>query len=332
MNDVKHHIGVKMIFLLVIVGFFTLPAYSQIQNNTDNLSSSVAQPDSSIRFEHITVEDGLSDNRINGFLHDSEGYMWFGSQDGLNRYNGYEFTTFWSDPGDSSSLSGNYIEVLFEDHTNTMWVGTWGSGINRYDRQTETFERFRHDPEDSSSLANDYVNAIAEDNEGRLWIGTEEGLSQRKEATKSFKTYLHNPEDEGSLSHNVVRSMLVDQSGVLWIGTGSQFESPIDEGGLHRYNSETDSFIRYPGNTAGLVGYHVVALFEDASGTLWVGTAAGGLHRMDRERGTFEAVAPALREQGYLTFIFEDRDGRLGGYRDGTQPHRSVHGSDYVLL
>jgi two-component system sensor histidine kinase ChiS len=300
-------INCQLHYLLLFV--VCLASALQAQPLSEQFPSSSPTP--SVRFEHVTIEDGLSDNRINGFLQDSEGYMWFGSQDGLNRFDGYQFTSFWHDARDSTSLSGNYIEVLFEDHEQTMWVGTWGSGLNRYDRKTETFEHLRHDPDDPASLADDFISAIVEDTNGTLWIGTENGLSRFEAATGSFTTYRHDPDDEGSLLHNIIRSLLVDREGVLWAGTGSQFSSPLDEGGLNRYDAATNSFIRYPGDAAGLVGHHVVAMFEDRAGTLWVGTASGGIHRMDKVAGTFEPVAPALRAQSYLTFMHEDRLGRF---------------------
>ncbi len=112
------------------------------------LSSLITQE---ITFNHVSIEDGLSQSTINCAFQDHRGFMWFGTQDGLNSFDGYNFVIYRHDPTDSTSISNNWIQSIFEDRTGSLWVGT-GSGLNLYDPRTKTFSAFKNDPKDSSSL------------------------------------------------------------------------------------------------------------------------------------------------------------------------------------
>src|ERR1700753_3632669 len=127
-----------------------------------------AQP-ATLRFDHLGTESGLSQSNITCILQDSRGFMWFGTRDGLNRYDGYEFTVFKNNPNDPKSLSDNFITAITEDRNGDLWIATWGGGVNRYDR---TKDRFIH------YLTNHYTkftNAVLEDYRGQIWIGTNGG-------------------------------------------------------------------------------------------------------------------------------------------------------------
>ena len=113
-----------------------------------------------VRFEHISLEDGLSQAFVACTLQDRDGFMWFGTQEGLNRYDGYTFKVFSYDPEDPKSLSNNFVKTIYQDSMGMIWVGTDGGGLNLYDPLTESFEAFRHDPDDPSSLSHDRVRAI----------------------------------------------------------------------------------------------------------------------------------------------------------------------------
>ena len=119
-------------------------------------------------FTHITTEQGLSDRRIPTIVQDRAGFMWFGTNNGLNRFDGYTVVAYRHDPANPHSLSGNFIQDLYEDRSGTLWVGT-RSGLNAFDRRTERFTRYRHDPADPRSLSNNTVIAIYEDRAGVLW-------------------------------------------------------------------------------------------------------------------------------------------------------------------
>jgi len=144
--------------------------------------------------------------------------MWFGTLDGLNRSDGYEFKIFRHDPADEYSLSANLVMALYQDRDDFLWVGTSGGGLNRYDPANEQFNHYRHDPADPNTLSSDNVSALYQDREGMLWIGTDGGgLNRYDPTTKTFTRYANNPDDPYSLSHNVVWAMHEDKGGVLWM-------------------------------------------------------------------------------------------------------------------
>ena len=125
--------------------------------------------------------------------------MWFGTLDGLNRYDGNDFKLYRHDPDDPHSLSDNTIRGLIADHTGTLWIGTWAKGLNQFDRSTERFIRYHHNPGDPRSLSNDSIRSVIEDRTGSLWVGTIDGLNRFDRDTKQFTRYLHEPDNPKSL-------------------------------------------------------------------------------------------------------------------------------------
>ncbi|MCU0414700.1 MAG: hypothetical protein MUE91_09920 [Ignavibacteriaceae bacterium] len=141
------------------------------------------------RFEHLTVKDGLPENSAKAILQDYLGYMWFGTQAGLVKYDGYDMTIYnWSADIDSSLSSGSIMSI-YEDRKKNLWIGTWASGLNRFNRTTETFKSFLHNPNDPSSLGSDIIYTSYEDKKGRLWIGTDEGLELLDIKSNKFKHF-----------------------------------------------------------------------------------------------------------------------------------------------
>ena len=157
-------------------------------------------PGSLVRFTHLSLDDGLSQNAGLAFLQDRRGYLWIGTQDGLNRYDGYTFTIYKNDPGNPDSLSFNSINALAEDRDGLLWVGTWGGGLNRFDPRTQRFTRFQHDPSKPISLSNDNVTSVAQDATGAIWIGTLGGLDRFDPQTNGFTHFRHDSNDESTLS------------------------------------------------------------------------------------------------------------------------------------
>ena len=131
-----------------------------------------------IRFRNISLEEGLSQSVVSCILQDSKGFMWFGTQDGLNKYDGYGFKVYRPDPENPKSISHNTITVLHEDHLGALWIGTDGRGLNKFDQETEQFIHYQREPNDPTSLSSNSVRAIHEDRSQVLWIGTDNGLNR----------------------------------------------------------------------------------------------------------------------------------------------------------
>ncbi len=191
----------------------------------------------SIKFEHLGLEHGLSQSTVYCMLQDRQGFMWFGTQSGVNKYDGYKFTVYQQDVFDSTSLAQNVNNVMCEDHTGTLWFGSMNAAVlNRFERETERFTRFSHDPNNPHSLSNGSVSVIYEDHTGTLWVGTSNGLNRFDGEQEQFTRFSYDPEDSTSLHGYSVFSLYEDRSGTLWIGT---------ERWLNKFDREKELFIHY---------------------------------------------------------------------------------------
>ena len=126
------------------------------------------------KFEHLSIEDGLTHNNVFSALQDENGFLWFGTANGLNRYDGYRFQMFKFDPNNSNSLSSNYVRCLIQDSHGNIWAGT-DNGLNRFNTKTGNFTTFLNNADDSTSLSNNDIRALWEDQYGNIWIGTSGG-------------------------------------------------------------------------------------------------------------------------------------------------------------
>lgn len=242
-----------------------------------------------IRFERLGLEDGLSQSAILATLQDHQGYLWFGTQDGLNRYDGYSFTVFRHDAEDSNSLSSSGILSLAEDADGYLWIGTWGGGLNRYNPITEKFTAYQNNPNNPSSLSEDTITDLLIAHDGTMWIATHGGLN-RMNPDGTFTRFQHTA-DVHSLSADNLSVLFEDREGTLWIGTGFGIEG----NGLNRMNAD-GTFTRYlhdPNNPNSLNSNNIGTIFQDDLGNLWIGTggyslAGGGLDYMTNPvSGTF---------------------------------------------
>ena len=172
-----------------------------------------------LRFDHITSKQGLSQNTAFCILQDNQGFMWFCTEDGFNKYDGYSFTIFRHDPEDPNSLSDSRILSILQDRSGILWVGTANGGLNKFDLEANQITRYQNDPDDPQSLSNNQVLSIFEDVDGVLWVGTEYGLNRFVRGTQSFIHYQKDSNDPKSLSGDSVRVIYQDHEGTLWFGT-----------------------------------------------------------------------------------------------------------------
>ena len=238
--------------------------------------------DSKLQFERISLEQGLSQSIINTIMKDSKGFMWFGTESGLNKYDGYEFVIYKNNPFDSTSISNNLIQSTFEDHEGMIWIGTGGGGLNKFNRETENFTHYRHDPQNSESISGDFVGFAFEDITYNLWVFTNAGgVDIFNDATETFENFRYNPDDPGSLSNDNIRWVFEDIAGNLWFGTAN---------GLNKYNRDKKNFERF------LVGTFISSISESDNepGVLWLTTGniqdltgGKGLIRFDTENNSY---------------------------------------------
>jgi ligand-binding sensor domain-containing protein len=332
-------------------------------------------------FDRFSVDQGLSQSIVVSIIQDVRGYLWFGSEDGLNLYDGYSFTILRSDPADTNTLSYNQISCVHEDARGVIWVGTFTGGLNRYILKKNRFVRYQSSPRDPATLPSDLITALTSDRSGAIWVGTDRGLARMtpgpggdwdeplvirfqanpdnaaalpnnnirslcmdstgtlwigtegglaclpKEELESgepnFLRYRNNPADRMSLSQDTVRTTLVDRQGTLWVGT---------DRGLNRALCSVpggqvvgfEHFLPEPRNPHSLNHPRVCALFQDNTGTIWVGTDGGGLNRLDPVSGTFFQYVHDPRNPQSLSYneirsIYQDRSGLLwvGTYGGG---------------
>jgi len=158
------NIAILVIFYLLVI---SLNLYSQ--NDIRDVQ------DIERRFTQISLEQGLSQSVVTCILQDSRGFMWFGTEDGLNRFDGYSFKIFKYDEENTNTLSNNYILSIYEDRDGTLWIGTKGGGLNKFNRKKEEFINYKNDSGNINSLSSNIVTCIYEDHAGTLWLGTEGG-------------------------------------------------------------------------------------------------------------------------------------------------------------
>lgn len=221
-----------------------------------------------LRFRHISIEQGLSNSTIEAIYQDKRGFMWIGTRDGLNRYDGYQMVVYRFNEKDTNSISDNYIRFIYEDRNQDLWIGTI-NGLNRFDPRLNRFIRYKHKPGDATSLSHNLVTCLLEDSRGNFWVSTYGGglnlLDRKKNA---FIHYHHQPGKAKSLSDDRVNYLYEDTRGNFWVAT---------ENGLNLFNREAGSF-KDMGQFNNSAGNNVIRIIkEDRPGNLLLATADNGL-------------------------------------------------------
>jgi len=249
-----------------------------MQGDRDLLPVIPTMPGQVVRFDHLTDEDGLISDETNNIYQTSDGYMWIGSFEGFQRFDGYQFKDFYHDPDDPNSISAYSYYLFFEDSSANFWIGTV-DGLNLFDKETETFTRFYPDA-DNPDRENFNIFSISESSLGGLWIGTIAGLYHFDPQTGQFLSYRHDPEDPTSLSEDFVSDTLEDSRGDLWVTTFG--------GGLNRLATslpaiqksiETGENLSAQFDRISLGGNEgndtLGTIMEDSLGNIWIATRNG---------------------------------------------------------
>jgi PAS domain S-box-containing protein len=213
------------------------------------------------QFKHLTINDGLSNSWVRSIAQDHFGFMWIGTDDGLNRFDGYTFRVYRNDIQDDSSISSSSTRIVFEDHNGALWIGT-RRGLNIYDSKTERFIR-------CPRWANQIIFAIAEEQNTYLWIATSTGLYRLNLKNENVSFYSPDSVWGRNQRGSAVTAITVDSRKHVWISSNN---------GLHLYDNENNNFINYyhdENNPHSLSSNDVRSIFEDKAGRIWIGTAAG---------------------------------------------------------
>lgn len=229
-------------------------------------------------FEYLTTKDGLSDNRIQAFIRDHNNYIWIGTtENGLNKYDGYQVTVYEHDDNQSGSVSNNSIHCIFEDSKENLWIGTF-DGLNLYHPEKDNFTIFRNIPNDTSSLSSNQISSIIEDKNGDIWIATEfEGLNKWVSGTNNFIRY-RIPDSSSNQFNNRITDIMEDSNGNLWIVTLGR--------GIHCFVPETAHFIAFDDPSIDF-GNYVKVLNIDNQNIIWIGSFGGGLYSFNPITGEF---------------------------------------------
>ncbi|MBD8526103.1 two-component regulator propeller domain-containing protein [Pseudomarimonas arenosa] len=260
-----------------------------------------------IRLDRWGLEQGLAQASVNAMLHDRRGFLWLGTQEGLNRFDGNTFKLYRYNKDDANSLSHNFVTALVEDADGIIWIGTYAGGLNRYDPRSGRFQRFRFDAERADSLSDDWVRTLAVAENGDLWVGSAQGLNRLPRRGTGFTRFQHAVDDPNSLSHNSVRALWFDPAGDLWIGT---------EGGLNRLNITNRQFSRFPqraGRSVSVAQDSVRAIVAAAEGGMWVGTEGAGVEHFDPGSGQFSRLSEASSrsQSASVLALLVDAEGQL---------------------
>ncbi len=191
----------KTFWFIFIVSLLCIPLF--VSGNITNL-----------KFNYLSTEDGLSHYSANCIKQDDKGFMWLGTEHGLNKYDGYTFTIYEFDPNDSTSLSNNYIKDLCFDSSQTLWVAT-EKGVNKFLANTNSFQRYMHSKDDTNSLCGNEVYAICEKNDNELWFGTQNGLNLFNKKTEKFRHIRLGPENKNTMGNFAIWSLYKDSKGLL---------------------------------------------------------------------------------------------------------------------
>ena len=255
-----------------------------------------------LTFEHLSVDQGMP-TVVNYILQDRIGYLWFATNSGLYKYDGYSFTSYEHDLNDTNSLIDNSLTTLYEDKDGILWIGTW-LGIEKFDRINNTFIHYTPNPTDTGNGRSNNVWTICEDNFGMIWIGTGDGLYKFNRTNEKFISHRYDSTDTNSISDDEFGSIYKDTEGSLWFGT---------QVGLDRFDFSTGKFIHYwidPNNrnkSFDIASKHRInTIYGDDSGILWLGTNGGLVEFNPKVETFFTYIFDPKSPQNRITSICWD--------------------------
>jgi len=257
-----------------------------------------------MRFGHLSINDGLSQSNVLAVLQDSDGFMWFATENGLNSFDGYEFRHFKRERGNSEALSNDFIFDVAEGNDGSLWLATNGGGLANLDRDSGVVRTYRHDANDAGSISSNVVRRLHVDNNSIVWIGTRGAGLDRFDPVTGESTQV----DLGDVdTSGTVYAFSAAGDSALWVaGDHGLVKLDTEEGTVTNFNEALGS----------LAEHSVRTVREDSDGQLWVGTYGGGIARFNAEAEVFERFAhdakdPATLSDDRVSVLFEDDANRL---------------------
>lgn len=248
----------------------------------DKQNSNKTQEHRNLRLTHLGSADGLTQELVNSIVQDAQGFMWFGTQEGLTRYDGNRMHAYMAEIDEPNGLHHSWIWTLLNDSKGRLWIGTNGGGLALYQPRSDDFRTYRHSSS-GSSISSDRVRTLYEDRLGRIWIGTQNGgLDLFDPERDTFEHFAPDPKDPRTLPGPNVSAIAEDRDGNLWVGT--------DKSGLARFDPVRRTFTRFiadPDNDQALADNQIRKLYVDREQRLWIATGDGGLHQFKSESQAF---------------------------------------------
>ena len=303
----------------------------------------------SARFTRVSTADGLSQSRVSQIVQDDRGFIWFGTQYGLDRYDGYEFKVFVHEPGRVNSLAGAYVYSLFKDRSGMLWIGC-NRTLDRFDPRSETFTHYQIETDELANLGSTVVH-ISQDRSGLLWLATATGLHRLDPTGGTIVHYRHSADNPAGLSTNDITWSGEDRNGDFWVGTADGLDKfdratgkvllhiPIPDSQVAFFEDRFGQFWIYHNLGTGLALYDrasntltkysfyqqepspdadtgVSDMIEDRNGNLWLGTRGLGLLQFDRDKRRFRRFRnhpgdPHSIGDDRVIALFQDREGNI---------------------
>ena len=294
-------------------------------------SFSYSQNDT-LYFRHFNVNNGLSHRNVSSIIQDSIGFMWYGTQEGLNMFDGYRFFPYKHDPTNTNSLISDDITCLAVQKSGIIWIGTRNKGVNRYDPYTGIFELFQHRTNDPGSLSDDNITSLFYDSIHKfIWIGTMNGLNGYDLKEKKIKTYLNDKNKSGSLNNNMVNCIAENKNGKLFIG--------LKEGGMDVFDLKSGMFTHFVHNDKEKISIsnnEIRSIFVDKKSNVWIATA-DGLNCLDSAFSTFSIFKHDEKNEfsissNDVSSVYQDRYGKIwaGTSREGLDVYYPKTGRFYL--
>ena len=299
-NSQKTEISFLMLVLILFV--FFLPQMA------------LAKPPKNVIFERLSIKEGLSNAILFDIVQDKTGFIWIATNNGLNKYDGYRFTSYLPDsdnPGSGKTISSSVIIKLMIDSQDLLWIGSAGGGLDCYDPEKDVFTHYQHNPDNPDSISFNSIYDIKEDEQGHLWIATlGGGVNVFDRKTGKFKHFRNDPQNKNSLGNDIVYSILPSKNNSIWVGLSNGLDHLDLSTGIFQH------FTHDPKDPGTISPGIIPGLLNDYTGQLWTTSFGGGLNKYDEESGSFIHYRHDPLDPGSLSYndqirILEDSQKQL---------------------